>query len=276
MLQRRCELYEHVGPLPEQGRSQSFHLVGAEKHRAHCGQQHGQMASPHSKAWTQPRFVWLTSSMHSLGRSSTSVSFWRFLLCENPMRSWMWETSFQNLPKNVFIQWIHSCIHGSERLKKTAFLMNFAAKNLLLTCDGKHAHLPWGKTISPHSGAPLLVVEHKCKVLVRLEAVAVPKVIEEQVHHPFQGISVNSKLVSSRTEVVQVGSEGEKKEVQWSEFGVYRSPGDQPFENQLLTLAFTEINLCNRASDSFLVHHMIQSQSFATKLNRSCCDSCCS
>ena len=41
---------------------------------------------------------------------------------------------------------------GSARLKKTAFLMSFDAPNLLQSCDGKHAHLPWGQTISPHSG----------------------------------------------------------------------------------------------------------------------------
>ena len=74
-------------------------------------------------------------------------------ICENPQRSWMWDTSFfADLPKECRFQCIHSCMYGSARLKKTAFLMNFDAPNLLQTCDGKHVHLPWGQTISPQSG----------------------------------------------------------------------------------------------------------------------------
>ena len=74
-------------------------------------------------------------------------------ICENPQRSWMWATSFfQGLPAQCRFQSIHSCMYGSQRLKRTAFLMNFVAPNLKATCDGKHAHLPWGKTVSPQSG----------------------------------------------------------------------------------------------------------------------------
>ena len=43
-------------------------------------------------------------------------------------------------------------MYGGQRLKKTALLLNFEANNLKLTCNGKHQHLPWGKTISPHTG----------------------------------------------------------------------------------------------------------------------------
>ncbi|CAL1135587.1 unnamed protein product [Cladocopium goreaui] len=74
-------------------------------------------------------------------------------ICENPQRSWMWDTTFfQDLPTSCNFQCIHSCMYGGQRLKKTALLLNFEANNLKLTCNGKHQHLPWGKTISPHTG----------------------------------------------------------------------------------------------------------------------------
>ena len=74
-------------------------------------------------------------------------------ICENPIRSWMWETSFfKDLPEMCRFQSIHSCMYGGSRLKKTALLLNFEAENLKMTCNGQHQHLPWGKTISPHTG----------------------------------------------------------------------------------------------------------------------------
>ena len=201
-------------------------------------------------------------------------------ICEHPQRSWMWETSFfQSLPAICRFQCIHSCMYRGRRLKKTALLMNFTARNLLLTCDNKHSHLPWGKTlhkgksvfststeaeypwplckqlalafalqlqqlnksleaattgmdVSQRMGAgvqprgklsPLLVAEFKCKVLVTSSGVAVPREIAADTHAPFQGIPLSSKCISSRTEIVN-GDNGEKKEVQISEFGVYRTP----------------------------------------------------
>eukprot|EP00435_Cladocopium_sp_Y103_P048940 s2442_g14.t1 len=74
-------------------------------------------------------------------------------ICENPQRSWMWATTFfQDLPDICRFQCIHSCMYGGQRLKKTALLLNFEANNLKLTCNGRHQHLPWGKTLSPHTG----------------------------------------------------------------------------------------------------------------------------
>ena len=74
-------------------------------------------------------------------------------ICENPQRSWMWDTTFfQDLPSSCRFQCVHSCMYGGQRLKKTALLLNFEANNLKLTCNGKHQHLPWGNTISPHTG----------------------------------------------------------------------------------------------------------------------------
>ena len=43
-------------------------------------------------------------------------------------------------------------MYGGQRLKQTALLLNFEASNLKLQCNGKHQHLPWGKTLSPHTG----------------------------------------------------------------------------------------------------------------------------
>ena len=75
-------------------------------------------------------------------------------MCENPQRSWMWETSFfRDLPSGCRFQCVHSCMYGGNRLKKTAFLLNFQATNLLQVCDGSHPHLPWGKTQDVKTGA---------------------------------------------------------------------------------------------------------------------------
>ena len=43
-------------------------------------------------------------------------------------------------------------MYGGQRLKKTRFLMNFIADNLKRECDGRHQHLPWGKTLSKETG----------------------------------------------------------------------------------------------------------------------------
>ena len=74
-------------------------------------------------------------------------------ICENPLRSWMWSTSFfRQLHVSCIFQVIHSCMYGGQRLKKTRFLMNFIADNLKRECDGRHQHLPWGKTLSKETG----------------------------------------------------------------------------------------------------------------------------
>ena len=74
-------------------------------------------------------------------------------VCENPLRSWMWSTSFfRQLHECCIFQVIHSCMYGGQRLKKTRFLMNFIADNLKRQCDGRHQHLPWGKTLSKETG----------------------------------------------------------------------------------------------------------------------------
>ena len=68
------------------------------------------------------------------------------IIIENPKRSWMWKTSFfSSLDPACRFQQIHNCMYGGARLKRTAFLMNFEAPNLLLECDGSHSHLPWGQ-----------------------------------------------------------------------------------------------------------------------------------
>ena len=75
------------------------------------------------------------------------------VICENPRRSLMWLTEyFRDLPAQCLFQHIHSCMYGGKRKKRTSFLMNFKASNLLLECDGQHPHLPWGMVQTP--GAP--------------------------------------------------------------------------------------------------------------------------
>ena len=66
-------------------------------------------------------------------------------ICENPRRSLMWMTDpFLKLPDTFRFQHVHSCMYGGKRKKRTSFLMNFHAVNLLLECDESHPHLPWG------------------------------------------------------------------------------------------------------------------------------------
>ena len=83
----------------------------------------------------------------------TCVRLYIPFVCENPLRSWMWFTTFfQQLPVCCRFQTIHSCMYGGQRLKKTRLLLNFEADNLKLTCNGLHKHLPWGTTLSVDTG----------------------------------------------------------------------------------------------------------------------------
>lgn len=203
-------------------------------------------------------------------------------VCENPKRSLMWSTEFfLNLPSICRFQQIHACMYGGLRLKRLGLLLNFHAPNLLLECDTKHRHLPWGappptnektarsaihneaeypwdlckelalafqqellrcgKQICPSgasmtavhkigvglqprgSAAPLLIQEFKTKISVQSCGVPVPSIITPDVCHPFQGIPVGAKLLSSRIEVQNKGEVGEKQ-VSISLFGLHRSP----------------------------------------------------
>ena len=79
------------------------------------------------------------------------------------------------------------------------------------------AHGRWATTTWKASS--LLVAEFKHKVQVTSCDVPVPKVITDQVQPPFQGIPLHAKLVSSRSETVANGENGEKQ-VQISKFGI--------------------------------------------------------
>ena len=203
-------------------------------------------------------------------------------ICENPRRSLMWMTDpFLQLPGTFRFQHVHSCMYGGKRKKRTSFLMNFHAANLLLECDESHPHLPWGmvaqpagsemkfstsleteypsglcrqlalafieqlqrdgKNLSLSSGqieqeqrmgsglqprgarAPLLVGDFKFKIDIKSTDVTIPASIEDNVHAPFQGLPLHSKLISSRM-VTEVGENGEKKVFSLSSYGVFRSP----------------------------------------------------
>lgn len=92
--------------------------------------------------------VRLANKLYRFARSllDLAVSLNIPIIIENPKRSYMWLTSsFRHLPEGRRFQHIHSCMYGGTRLKRTSFLMNFHAANLLLECDGSHNHLPWGQ-----------------------------------------------------------------------------------------------------------------------------------
>ena len=92
------------------------------------------------KVLTANRLYWFTRRVIDLC-IKLDIPF----ICENPRRSIMWLTEpFQNLPAVCRFQHVHSCMYGGKRKKRTSFLMNFLATNLLLQCDGNHSHLPWG------------------------------------------------------------------------------------------------------------------------------------
>ena len=213
-------------------------------------------------------------------------------ICENPRRSLMWMTDpFLQLPGTFRFQHVHSCMYGGKRKKRTSFLMNFHAANLLLECDESHPHLPWGmvaqpagsemkfstsleteypsglcrqlalafieqlqragKNLSLSSGqieqeqrmgsglqprgarAPLLVGDFKFKIDIKSTDVTIPASIEDNVHAPFQGLPLHSKLISSRM-VTEVGENGERKVFSLSSYGVFRSPWE--FLDKALTL----------------------------------------
>ena len=68
------------------------------------------------------------------------------IVVENPLRSYMWETSSfapacQHLPEHIVFQ---ACMHGGGRDK---FTLLRASSNMLqplaVLCDGAHRHLPW-------------------------------------------------------------------------------------------------------------------------------------
>ena len=213
-------------------------------------------------------------------------------ICENPRRSIMWLTDpFVQLPDSFRFQHVHSCMYGGKRKKRTSFLMNFHAANLLLECDDSHSHLPWGMVEQPAGSeikfstsleteyptglcrqlanafveqlkkdgkvfplssthmeqeqrmgsglqprgtrAPLLLGDFKYKIDIKSTDVAVPTSIEDNVHAPFQGIPLHSKLIASRM-ITEMGVNGEKKVVSQSSFGVFRSPWE--FLDRALTL----------------------------------------
>ena len=93
---------------------------------------------------------------------------------------------------------------------------------------------PWAQVCNPEEpGAPLLVGDFKFKIDIKTTDVAIPASIEDNVHIPFQGIPLHSKLISSRM-VTEEGENGEKKVFSLSSYGVFRSPWE--FLDKALTL----------------------------------------
>ena len=70
-----------------------------------------------------------------------------------------------------------------------------------------------GSGLQPRGArAPLLLGDFKFKIDIKSTDVEVPSEISENVHEPFQGVPIHSKLISSR-KLTEVGMNGEKKEV---------------------------------------------------------------
>ena len=70
-------------------------------------------------------------------------------LCENPGRSFMWQTfHFKKLFRAldcVSIE-LHHCMYGSSRRKLTRLMRNIQSfHELHKLCDNKHEHEPWGQ-----------------------------------------------------------------------------------------------------------------------------------
>ena len=81
-----------------------------------------------------------------------------------------------------------------------------------------------GSGLQPRGArAPILLSDYKFKIDITSQDVPVPNVIHNEVHHPFQGIPINAKLLSSQV-VCEVGNEGEKSKVEKSTFGVFSTP----------------------------------------------------
>lgn len=81
-----------------------------------------------------------------------------------------------------------------------------------------------GSGLQPRGARALLLLgDFKYKIDIKSTDVTVPTSIEDNVHAPFHGIPLHSKLISSRM-ITEMGENGEKKVVSQSSFGVFRSP----------------------------------------------------
>ena len=76
----------------------------------------------------------------------TRKVFWS---CENPGRSFMWQTtSFVSLFNNIACEstQLHHCMYGSSRRKLTRLIHNIPSfRQLCLMCNNSHEHEPWGQ-----------------------------------------------------------------------------------------------------------------------------------
>ena len=107
-------------------------------------------------------------------------------------------------------------------------------KNVSLSTGQIEQEQRMGSGLQPRGArAPLLVGDFKFKIDIKSTDVTIPASIEDNVHAPFQGLPLHSKLISSRM-VTEVGENGEKKVFSLSSYGVFRSPWE--FLDKALTL----------------------------------------
>ncbi|CAL1128793.1 unnamed protein product [Cladocopium goreaui] len=122
---------------------------------------------------------------------------------------------------------------GLSSLRGVAKIKVLAA-NKLYAFARKVMDLCERKGLQPRGArAPLLVGDFKFKIDIKSTDVTIPASIEDNVHAPFQGLPLHSKLISSRM-VTEVGENGEKKVFSLSSYGVFHSPWE--FLDKALTL----------------------------------------
>ena len=74
------------------------------------------------------------------------VTLGHIITIENPTRSWLWELPIiMALLECCFFVYLHACMFGGARKKKTSLLTNEPMfETLSVFCDGSHEHAPWG------------------------------------------------------------------------------------------------------------------------------------
>ena len=109
----------------------------------------------------------------------------------------MWLTDFfTDLPEECRFQHVHSCMYGGKRKKRTSFLLNFHAPNLLLECDDKHSHLPWGLVQDEHKLSEIkfstsLETEYPSGLCKQLAMAFVDKLQQQGKHMALSAVSLD-------------------------------------------------------------------------------------
>ena len=87
-------------------------------------------------------------------------------------------------------------MYGGKRKKRTSFLLNFHAPNLLLECDDKHSHLPWGLVQDEHKLSEIkfstsLETEYPSGLCKQLAMAFVDKLQQQGKHMALSAVSLD-------------------------------------------------------------------------------------